>query len=46
MLSTLIHRQVDAFETTWNYDASYLHELLDIGLKPMWVFQQDTGLGS
>lgn len=46
MFATMIRRQIQSFETTWDYDATYLHELLDIGLKPVWVFQQATGLGS
>src|SRR5215475_5246961 len=29
MLRWFLHRQVAAFERTWNYDASYLHELVD-----------------
>ena len=29
MIKWLLRRQLAAFERTWNYDAAYLHEMLD-----------------
>ena len=30
MIRWFFHRQINAFERAWNYDAAYLHELIDI----------------
>ena len=30
MFKWLMHRGTRAFERQWNYDASYVHELIDI----------------
>ena len=30
MLRWFLHLQIAAFERTWNYDASYIHEMIDV----------------
>jgi hypothetical protein len=38
MLRWFLRRQIAAFERTWNYDASYLHELIDADPRAMLAF--------
>lgn len=38
MLRWFLQRQIAAFERTWNYDASYLHELTDVDPGAMLAF--------
>ena len=38
MLRWFLHRQIAAFERTWNYDAGYLHELIDIDPRAAMAF--------
>ena len=45
MFKWLMHRGTAAFERQWNYDASYVHELIDIDPRAAWMFQRATGLG-
>jgi hypothetical protein len=42
MIRWFFHRQINAFERAWNYDAAYLHELIDIdpgALGTFWKVQ-------
>lgn len=45
MLKWLMHRGLKAFERQWGYDASYMHEMIDIDPRAAWLFQRATGLG-
>jgi hypothetical protein len=38
MLRWFLRRQIARFERTWNYDASYLHELIDADPQAMLAF--------
>ncbi len=38
MLRWFLRRQIAAFEHTWNYDASYLHEMIDADPRAMLAF--------
>lgn len=38
MLRWFLHRRIAAFERTWNYDASYIHELIDIDPRAVLAF--------
>src|SRR5262249_60693866 len=38
MLRWFLQRQVAAFERTWNYDASYMHEVIDVDPRAMLAF--------
>jgi alkylhydroperoxidase family enzyme len=45
MLTWLIHRRLRAFERAYDYDASYMHELLDIDRGAFFAFARVTKLG-
>jgi hypothetical protein len=45
MVKWLMHRGVAAFERQWNYDASYVHELIDADPGAARKFQRATSLG-
>lgn len=45
MLKWLMHRSVRAFERQWQYDAAYIHELIDVDPRAAWAFQRAIGLG-
>lgn len=45
MLKWLMHRGVAAFERQWQYDAAYLHDLIDTDPRAAWAFQRSTALG-
>ena len=38
MLSWFFHRQIKGFERAWNYDAAYMHELIDIDPRALAMF--------
>jgi hypothetical protein len=38
MLRWFLHRKIAAFERTWNYDASYLHEMIDADPRAAMAF--------
>jgi hypothetical protein len=45
MFKWLMHKATAAFEGQWNYDAGYVHELIDVDPRAAWKFQRATGLG-
>ena len=45
MLKWLMRRGVAAFERQWNYDASYVHDMLEVDPRAAWKFQRATSLG-
>ena len=45
MLKWLMHRGVGAFERQWNYDASYVHEMIEADPRAAWKFQRAAALG-
>jgi hypothetical protein len=44
MLKWFLHRKLAAFERSWNYDASYMHELVDTDPRAMSAFGKVQGL--
>jgi len=46
MLRWLMRRLVEAFERKWNYNASYLKEIIDISPRAAWKFARATSLGT
>ncbi len=44
MMKWLLRRQVAAFERTWNYDTSYMRDLLDADPKALLTFGKVMGL--
>jgi hypothetical protein len=45
MLKWLMRRGITAFERQWNYDASYMHEMVQADPRAAWKFQRATSLG-
>ena len=45
MFKWLMHRGLAAFERQWNYDAGYMHEIIEVDPLAAWKFQRATGLG-
>ena len=45
MLKWFLRRQIAAFERTWNYDASYLRDVLDADPRAMMAFSRVTAFG-
>lgn len=46
MLRWLLRRIVSAFERQWNYDATYLREIIDASPRAAWRFLNATRLGN
>ena len=44
MLKWFLRRQIGAFERTWNYDASYIHELIDADPRAAMAFAKVMGM--
>lgn len=45
MIRWFFRRRIAAFERTWNYDASYIHELIDADPRAFMAFGKVMGLG-
>jgi len=45
MLKWFLRRQIAAFERTWNYDATYIREMIDADPQAVMVFGKVQGLG-
>src|SRR5918993_69931 len=45
MFKWLLHRAIGRFERQWNYDASYLHDIVNADPRAAWMFQKSVGLG-
>lgn len=44
MIRWFLRRQIAAFERTWNYDASYMHDVLDIDPRALIAFSRVNSL--
>jgi hypothetical protein len=45
MIKWLLRRRIHAFERQWNYDAGYLHELIDIDARALMAFGKAGAIG-
>jgi hypothetical protein len=45
MIRWFLRRQLAAFERTWNYDASYMYEVLNADPRALWTFSKVIGVG-
>ena len=45
MLKWLMHRGIAAFERQWNYDARYLHEIIEVSPRAAWMFSRAAAIG-
>jgi hypothetical protein len=46
MLKWLMRKGIAAFERKWDYDASYVHELIDADPRAAWKFSKAAAIGS
>src|SRR5215468_5273850 len=46
MMKWLLSRWIGKFERTWNYDASYLRDVLDADPRALLTFSKVTGIGT
>ena len=46
MLKWLMRKGIAAFERKWDYDASYVHELIDTDPRAAWKFSKAAAIGS
>src|SRR5262249_32669582 len=45
MIKLLLRRAIDKFERDWNYDASYMRDMIDASPRAAWLFSRVTALG-
>lgn len=45
MMRWALRRWVDKFEREWNYDASYMRDLIDASPRAAWLFARATAIG-
>src|SRR5688500_12839346 len=45
MLKWLMRRGIAAFERQWNYDAAYLHEIIEVSPRAAWMFSRAAAIG-
>src|SRR5262245_11643706 len=45
MIKWVLHKAIRKFERGWNYDASYMHEMIDASPRAAWLFSRVTALG-
>jgi hypothetical protein len=45
MIRWALRKAIDKFEREWNYDASYIREMIDVSPRAAWLFSRATQLG-
>src|SRR5918992_1549596 len=45
MIRWVLRRAIDKFEREWNYDASYIRDMIDASPRAAWLFSRVTALG-
>jgi hypothetical protein len=45
MIKWILRKAIDKFERDWNYDASYIREMIDVSPRAAWLFSRVTALG-
>ena len=45
MFKWFLRNAIDRFEKTWNYDAGYMRDMIDISPRATWLFSRVTALG-
>ena len=45
MMKWVLRRAIDKFERDWNYDASYVRDMIDVSPRAAWLFSRVTALG-
>ena len=45
MIKWFLRKAIDKFERDWNYDASYMRDMIDTSPRAAWLFSRVTALG-
>ena len=45
MIRWLLRKAIGKFERDWNYDASYMRDMIDASPRAAWLFSRVTALG-
>src|SRR4051794_13437332 len=45
MIKRILHGTVKKFERSWNYDAGYLHDMVDASPRAAWMFSRVAAMG-
>jgi hypothetical protein len=45
MFKWLMHRGIGTFERQWDYDASYVHEIIEASPRAAWMFSRAAAIG-
>ena len=45
MIRYILRKAIDRFERTWNYDASYMRDIIDASPRAAWLFSRAAALG-
>lgn len=45
MIRWMLRRALDRFERQWNYDTSYMREMVDVSPRAAWLYSKVTALG-
>jgi hypothetical protein len=45
MIKWILRRALNRFERDWDYDASYMHDIIDASPRAAWLFSRVTSLG-
>jgi hypothetical protein len=45
MIQWFLRKAIDRFERTWNYDAAYMRDMIDISPRAAWLFSRAAALG-
>jgi hypothetical protein len=45
MIKWILRRALKRFERDWDYDASYMHDIIDASPRAAWLFSRVTSLG-
>ena len=45
MIKWILRKGIDKFERTWNYDAGYIRDIIDVSPRAAWLFARAAALG-
>src|SRR5215831_10037112 len=45
MIKWMLRKAIDKFERTWNYDAGYMRDMVDVSPRAAWMFSRAAALG-
>ena len=45
MMRWALRKAIDRFERQWNYDASYMRDIVDVSPRAAWLFARATAMG-